>query len=416
MASNCILTVAGSKGGVGKTTTSINLGACFAEAGYSTVVVEADLPMANVVDFVDIDIDIRDDETLHDVLAGETRVVDTIYEVSERLDVVPSGTDLDQYTDIVVDRLEPAIEHLWWHYDIIILDTPAGVSEAVTKPIQLADEVVLVSTPRVSSVRNTRNTKSIIERTDTDVCGLVLTKSGTGTSPGAGRIAEFLDLGLLGHVPEDDAVPHSQDHGQPVVEYASTSGPAIAYDKIASKLLDTLEVSPTESDQSEPPIDDIPAESGEEPVAVTATGTETAQSATDDHEAAAETTETTTHEDVADATPDEDKVEPSTDQDEPEVTPNDDEAAASIDDDEVKVTPEEDEVEATPDDSDTDADADEQSISSETDEQSDTGESEDRFDTEPESTDEKDDKRTDDDTEENPDESLFGRVRSAIGL
>lgn len=259
MASNYILTVAGSKGGVGKTTTSINLGSCFADAGYSSVVVEADLPMANLVDFIDLDIDEREAETLHDVLAGEVRVVDAVYEVDDCLAVVPSGTNPERYTSLSVDRLEPAIEHLWWHYDIIIIDTPAGVSDEVTESIGLADEVILVSTPRVSSVRNTRNTKAIVERIGTNIRGLVLSKSGTGKSPGAERIADFLDLDLLGHVPEDEAVPHSQDHGQPVVEHAPASGPAIAYNRIASKLLDTADID-VDPPQPESVTEDTPTE------------------------------------------------------------------------------------------------------------------------------------------------------------
>lgn len=253
MRPNYTLTVAGSKGGVGKTTTSINLGACFAEEGYRTVVVEADLPMANLVDFITLDIDVTEAETLHDVLAGEAPVTDAVYDVDECLAVVPSGTDIDRYQDVDVEGLEPALEHLWWHYDVIILDTPAGMSGEVKKPIELADETVLVSTPRVSSLRNTSNTSTIVRRADTDVRGLILTKSDTGASPGPDRIADFLELDLLGRVPESAAVPHSQDHGEPVVDYAPTSDPALGYRKITANLIDAADISATTTARSGPP-------------------------------------------------------------------------------------------------------------------------------------------------------------------
>lgn len=239
---NYVLAVAGSKGGVGKTTTSINLGACFASAGYKTVVVEADLAMANVADFIDFDANLNEAQTVLDVLAGDASVVDVAYEIDDCLSVVPSGTDLDQYESVDVDRLESALEHLWWHYNVVIIDTPAGMGDEVLKPIELADEILLISTPRVSSIRNTHTTKEVAQRTGTDIRGLVLTKSGTGASPGADRIAKFLDLDLLGHVPEDDAVPHSQDQGKPVVEYAPRSGAALAYEMIASQLIDSIDV------------------------------------------------------------------------------------------------------------------------------------------------------------------------------
>jgi septum site-determining protein MinD len=262
MATNYVFTIAGSKGGVGKTTTSINLGACFADAGLATAVVEVDLPMANLVDFVDLDIDVGEAVTLHDVLAGEAAIGEAVYEIRDRLSVVPSGTDLEGYARSDVDRLEPAIERLRWHFDVIIMDTPAGMGDEVIRPIELADETVLISTPRVSSVRNVRNTKQVAERADTEVRGLILSKSGTGASPGAERIADFIGLDLLGHVPEDDAVPHSQDQGAPVVEYAPNSGAAIAYGMIAEKLMDDS-VEATTAGAPTGPADPVVADAAE---------------------------------------------------------------------------------------------------------------------------------------------------------
>ncbi|MFC6862379.1 P-loop NTPase [Halomicroarcula sp. GCM10025817] len=229
--------IAGAKGGVGKTTTSINLGASLAAAGYSTVTVELDLAMANLVDFLDVDIDVTEATTLHDVLAGECGVEAATYGTDSGLSVVPSGTDLQGYAETDLRRLPDVVETLRWHYDIVLLDTPAGLSEETVRPMQVADEVILVSTPRVASVRNVQNTKQLAERVDCDVRGLVLTKSGTGASPGADRVAEFLEVELLGHVPEDEAVPHSQDRGRPVVSNAPNSGASIAYRKIAMELV-----------------------------------------------------------------------------------------------------------------------------------------------------------------------------------
>jgi len=235
MTPNHVLTIAGAKGGVGKTTTSINLAASLSAAGHTAVVLELDLAMANLVDFLDVDID--DGATLHEVLADEVAVEEAVYDTSEGLGLVPSGTQLGGYADADLDNLQTVVEQLRRQFDLLLIDTPAGLSDETIRPMGLADGVVLVSTPRVASVRNVRNTMELAERVGVDICGLVLTKSGTGASPGAQRIADFLDLKLLGRVPEDDAVPHSQDHGQPVVQHAPHSGAAIAYDKIATKLV-----------------------------------------------------------------------------------------------------------------------------------------------------------------------------------
>jgi len=238
MVTNHVYTVTGAKGGVGKTTTSINLGASLAEAGYATVTVELDLAMANLVDFLELNIDLSTATTLYDVLAGEADVADAIYETDSGLSVVPSGTELTGYAETDLKRLPEVVETLRWHHDVVILDTPAGVGQETVRPIQLADEVLLISTPRVASIRNGQNTLELVERAGTDVRGLILTKSGTGASPGAESIADFLDVELLGHVPEDDAVPHSQDKGYPVVSNAPRSGAAIAYRKVSRQLVE----------------------------------------------------------------------------------------------------------------------------------------------------------------------------------
>jgi len=237
MVTNHVYTVAGAKGGVGKTTTGINLGAVLASAGYRTVTVELDLAMANVVDFLDLDVDVSEATTVHDVLAGDTPVEEAVYTTGSGLSVVPSGTDLTGYANTDLGRLPDVLETLRWHHDVVLLDTPAGLSEETVRPLGLSDELLLVSTPRVSSVRNAKNTLELAGEVDTDVRGLVLTKSGTGSSPGADRIAEFLGVELLGHVPEDDAVPHAQDRGVPVVADAPRSGAAAAYRRIGPQLV-----------------------------------------------------------------------------------------------------------------------------------------------------------------------------------
>ncbi len=235
-----VYAVVGAKGGVGKTTTSINLGASLARAGYETVVAELDLAMANLVDFLDLDVSVTEATTLHDVLAGEAPATAACYEAPGDLSVAVSGTTIDGYAEADLSRLPAVLEELRWHYDVIILDTPAGCGEAMCRPLQLADEALVVCTPRVASVRNAQNTLGLADRAGTDVRGLILTKSGTGRSPGPDRIAEFLDVGLLGHVPEDEAVPGAQDNGLPVVVDQPRCPAASAYREVTSQLVGAI--------------------------------------------------------------------------------------------------------------------------------------------------------------------------------
>lgn len=256
------LAVASAKGGVGKTTTSINLAAAFARDDLSVIVVEADLAMANVVDFLRLDVDFDADEpTLHDVLAGTVSVETAIYEAPGGIDVLPSDVDLDGYAAADPDRLPDVIETLRASYDVTIVDTGAGLSSATVVPLGAADRVVLVSTPRVASVRDTKKTIDLAERAGGQVEGVVFSKSGTGTAPPVQRIAMFLSVDLLGHIPDDPSVPESQDAGSPVVTYRPASPAASAYRDLAGRLGRRLDLAGGDDGfvfGAGPPADDDP--------------------------------------------------------------------------------------------------------------------------------------------------------------
>ncbi|WP_372909717.1 AAA family ATPase [Salinigranum sp.] len=248
MSDGVVFAVAGSKGGVGKTTTSINLSAVLTEAGYDVVLVEVDLAMANVGDFLDIDVGLEgEDPTLHEVLAGTATVVDATYDSPCAFDVVPSGATLRGYGDADIGRLSEALSTLRFAYDVVVLDTGAGVTTETVLPLAVADETILVSSPRVASVRDTMKTRDITRQVGGTVAGVVFVRSGTGRSPDVDHIADFLSVELLGHVPEDSAVANAQDVGLPVVVAASESAAAAAYRTLGDRVVERVEALGTSS-------------------------------------------------------------------------------------------------------------------------------------------------------------------------
>ncbi|AUX08188.1 septum site-determining protein MinD [Halalkaliarchaeum desulfuricum] len=228
------LAVAGAKGGVGKTTTSINLSAALAEAGLEVLVVETDLAMANVVDFLRF----SPEETLHEVLAADAAPRDAIYSVPGGFEVLPSGTTVEGFVNADVTEIPAVLEAVEDRYDVVIFDTGAGVSHESLLPLGLADRTVIVSSPRVASVRDANKTAELAERLGGEVAGVLFSKSGTGRSPPPEQIASYLELPLLGHVPEDPAVPSAQDSGRPVVTVSPDSPAARAYREVAGTLFE----------------------------------------------------------------------------------------------------------------------------------------------------------------------------------
>lgn len=231
------IAVAGAKGGVGKTTTAINLASALAMVtDQSIVTVDLDLAMGNCLDFVDLDIDDETDPTLHDVLAGSVSIMDAVYEAPGGIHIVPSGPSLEGYAAADPAKIRDALTTLEEEFDIVLIDTAAGVSYETILPLGLADAIVLVSTPRLAAVRDTQKTRQLAERVDANVVGVIFVRSGTGKAPGVEQLAEFLGVELLGHVPAEGIIPESQDAGQPVLVYEFASQTAKAYWQTAQRL------------------------------------------------------------------------------------------------------------------------------------------------------------------------------------
>jgi septum site-determining protein MinD len=238
MARGTVLAIAGAKGGVGKTTTSINLGAVLASLGRDVVLVELDLAMANVCDFLDLDARLEHgrDPTLHEVLGGTASVADATYEAPGGFDVIPSGTTLRGFANANLDATGTVVRELREDYDVVVLDTGGGLGTETILPLSLADETVLVSSPRVASVRDAKKTRDLVRHVGGTTAGVVFVKSGSGRSPGVDRIADFLSVDLLGHIPEDSAVASAQDIGRPVAVAREDSDAAKAYRALGSRV------------------------------------------------------------------------------------------------------------------------------------------------------------------------------------
>lgn len=238
-----VCAVASSKGGVGKTTTTANLSATLAAAGYDVAVVDGDIGMANLGDQLGVT---PAGATLHDVLASGANVEAACYEGPHGMTVVPGGTELDAFSEADITRLGRVVGS-FADRDFVFVDTGAGLSHETALPVGLADEVVLVSTADRDSLKDTEKTRLLAERLGADVAGAVLTRVTPGDTPGD---ASPLSAPVLGSVPEDTALHAASTQAVPVTDFDAESPAAAAYRSIAGNVADGTahRAEPEESD------------------------------------------------------------------------------------------------------------------------------------------------------------------------
>jgi septum site-determining protein MinD len=265
-----VFTVAGGKGGVGKTTTTANLCAALAAAGYDAVAIDGDLAMANLAQLLDI----PGEPTVHDVLAGTADVDETICHHERGFDVVPGTRDLEAFADADPARLRDAVvAPLVERYDVVVLDTSAGLSHEVTVPLGLADAVVLVTTPNVVAIKDAAKTGELAERVDGEIAGVVVSR--TRDNEATRQVLDELGDRVLAAVPETNAIATFD------VLAPAGGGAARAYSELAARLLGVDRLPETDGTYAVPDPETDPLADDLEPAVTAATGATGVDAGTD---------------------------------------------------------------------------------------------------------------------------------------
>jgi len=207
-----ILAVAGGKGGVGKSTVSLNLG-----AELDAVVVDADLSMA--------DLPTARGPDLHDVLAGRADPVEAVREDGP-VDLLPCGRTLAGARAGDVTALSGALDAVEAAYDRVVVDCPAGMAADAGMPLLAADAAVLVASPREFALADALRTRALARELDAGLAAVALNRA--GPEPPTETLRRALGARFVA-IPDDERVRRAQRQGRPVARLAPDSAPTARF-------------------------------------------------------------------------------------------------------------------------------------------------------------------------------------------
>jgi septum site-determining protein MinD len=234
------IVITSGKGGVGKTTTTANIGTALALLEKKVCLIDTDIGLRNL-----------------DVMMGlENRIIYDIVDVIEErcrlnqamirdkrfeyLSLLPAAQTSDK-SAITEDGMRKIIKELKQEYDYILIDCPAGIEQGFQNAIAGADKAIIVTTPEKSSVRDADRIIGLLEKEDVEPPRLVINRirnhmMRNGDMIDVDDIVQLLAIDLIGIVIDDEEVIKASNKGEPVAFHPNSKA-SIAYRNIARRIL-----------------------------------------------------------------------------------------------------------------------------------------------------------------------------------
>lgn len=238
-----VIAVTGGKGGIGKSSVSVNLAITLARQNRNVMLMDADFGLANV----DVLLGLNSRQNISHVIAGECSLEEVVVDGPSGLKIIPSASGNNSMLNLsTVEHggLIRAFSELTHDVDVLLIDTAAGISESVVTYTRAAHEVIVVVCDEPASLTDAYALIKVLHRYHGVYRFHVLANMTNSAYDGRklfGKLSKvaqrFLDVGLsyLGAVPQDEYLRKAVQRQQAVVEAYPRSSSAIAFGKLANK-------------------------------------------------------------------------------------------------------------------------------------------------------------------------------------
>ena len=236
------IVITSGKGGVGKTTTSANLGTALALQGKKVCLVDTDIGLRNL-DVV-LGLENRIIYDLVDVVEGRCKTHQALVKdkrFEDKLFLLPAAQTSDK-TAVNPEQMAELISELKQEFDYVLIDCPAGIEQGYRNAVAGADRAVVVTTPEISAVRDADRIIGLLEKEElTDSPKLIINRirskmMESGDVLDVDEIAQHLSIDLIGIVQDDEEVIKRANQGEPIALNPNSKA-GIAYRNIARRIL-----------------------------------------------------------------------------------------------------------------------------------------------------------------------------------
>ncbi|WP_077618949.1 septum site-determining protein MinD [Bacillus sinesaloumensis] len=248
------IVITSGKGGVGKTTTSANVGTSLAVLGKRVCLIDTDIGLRNLDVVMGLENRIIYD--LVDVVQGRCKLKQALVKdkrFDDHLYLLPAAQTSDK-TAVEPSQMKKLVEELKQDFDYIVIDCPAGIEQGFQNAIAGADQAIVVTTPEVSAVRDADRIIGLLEKEEIEPPRLIVNRirnhmMKSGEMLDIDEIVTHLSIDLIGIVADDDEVIKASNSGEPIA-LNSNSKTAISYRNIARRILgESIPLQSLENDQ-----------------------------------------------------------------------------------------------------------------------------------------------------------------------
>ena len=224
-----VIAVSG-KGGVGKTTTTANLGAGLAMMRKKVLMIDTDIGLRNL-DIV-LGLENRIVYNLVDVVEGNCRYKQALIKDrnNPELFLMPCAQTRDK-TAVSPEQIIKLIDEMRSDFDYIIIDCPAGIEQGFKNAIAAADRAIVVTTPEVSAIRDADRIIGLLEHAQIGAIDLIVNRIRAdmvrrGDMMSLTDVQDILAVNMIGAIPDDENIVVSTNQGEPLVGMGSAAGQA----------------------------------------------------------------------------------------------------------------------------------------------------------------------------------------------